>query len=79
MSNITLSIYERPPLEEELMDRESIAKLRIDRRLIGRRGWISKEDLEAAIEALPDSAGKIKPPEPEDGDEAPAEAVSTAV
>lgn len=41
------------------MDRETISKLRLDRRLIRRRGWISPDDLEREIEALPDVANKI--------------------
>jgi len=41
------------------MDRETITKLRLDKRLIRRRGWISPEDLEREIEALPDVSHKI--------------------
>jgi hypothetical protein len=40
------------------MDRETISKLRLDRRLIQRRGWISPEDLDREIEALPDVSNK---------------------
>ncbi len=40
------------------MDRESMARLRLDRRLIRRRRWISAEDLERELEQLPDSAHK---------------------
>jgi hypothetical protein len=40
------------------MNRESMAKLRLDRRLIRRRGWISDEELESELGALPDSAEK---------------------
>jgi len=40
------------------MDRESMARLRLDRRLIGRRRWISAEELERELEQLPDSAHK---------------------
>jgi hypothetical protein len=40
------------------MDRRSIDRLRLDRRLIRRRGWISKEELRAELEALPDAAQK---------------------
>lgn len=41
------------------MNHESIQKLRLDRRLIRRSGWISPKELEAAIEALPDVSEKM--------------------
>jgi hypothetical protein len=44
------------------MDRDTLSKLRLDRRLIQRRGWISSDDLEREIEALPDVSGKIGTP-----------------
>ena len=53
------------------MDRDTMSKLRLDRRLIRRRGWISREDLDRELESLPDVSDKISPPE--EG-EAPAEA-----
>jgi hypothetical protein len=57
------------------MDGDEVKKLKVDRRLIGRRGWISPEELEAALEALPDSAHKAKRPgEESSGD--PDEATS---
>jgi hypothetical protein len=40
------------------MDREATQRLRLDRRLIRRRGWISKEELGKELEALTDAAGK---------------------
>jgi hypothetical protein len=40
------------------MTRESMENLRLDRRLLRRRGWISPKELEAALEALPDVAQK---------------------
>ena len=49
------------------MDRESMTRLRLDRRLIRRRGWISAEELERELEQLPDSAHKSTT-----GDEEPA-------
>ncbi len=55
------------------MDEKSVAQLRLDRRLIGRRGWISQKDLEAALKALPDRADNIAPPEDEDTGSSPAE------
>jgi hypothetical protein len=51
------------------MDRESMKRLRLDQRLIRRRGWISKQDLERELSALPDVSDKIRPPDPEDADE----------
>lgn len=47
------------------MDRESIKKLKVDRRLIDRRGWISKADLDKELESLPDTSDKIAPPDEE--------------
>ena len=52
------------------MNREALQQLRLDRRLIKRRGWISGAELEKAIEALPDVADKVAPPD----EEAPADA-----
>ena len=43
------------------MDRESMRRLRLDRRLIRRRGWLSEEDLERELTALPDVSHKIAP------------------
>jgi len=43
------------------MDRDATSKLRLDRRLTSRREWISPEDLERELEALPDVAAKIAP------------------
>jgi hypothetical protein len=34
--------------------------LRLDRRLIGRRGWIGEEDLAREVERLPDVAEKAE-------------------
>ena len=38
------------------MDRKSLDKLRLDRRLTGRRGWLAKDELGRELEALPDAA-----------------------
>jgi len=55
------------------MNRDSIEKLKIDRRLIHRRGWISNSELQKQLEALPDVSDKIAPPEDsEDEAEAPS-------
>ncbi len=40
------------------MNTEAQNKLKFDRRLHRRKGWLSKEELEAELDALPDSAGK---------------------
>ena len=53
------------------MDRETISKLRLDRRLIQRRGWVSPEELEQALEALPDVSNKIAPKEEEPSEPRP--------
>jgi len=56
------------------MDRESTSRLRLDRRLIGRRRWISKDELEAELAALPDVSHKVAPSEEgSEGDEEPRE------
>ena len=40
------------------MDEESLKDLRLDRRLLSRLGWISPEELERELEALPDVSHK---------------------
>jgi hypothetical protein len=40
------------------MNREANQKLRLDRRLIRRRGWISEGELARELERLPDVAQK---------------------
>jgi hypothetical protein len=40
------------------MNRESLAKLRLDRRLIQRRGWISTAERKHALDELPDTSRK---------------------
>ena len=40
------------------MDRESLTKLQLDRRLLQRKGWIAPESLEGALKDLPDVASK---------------------
>ena len=49
------------------MDRQSKERLRLDRRLIGRRGHISREELERALAQLPDVSGKAEPLVVDDG------------
>lgn len=41
------------------MDRETLRDLRLDRRLIRRRGWIASDELTQELEALPDASDKI--------------------
>ena len=63
------------------MNRDSLDKLRADRRLMGRRGWISRDQLAAELEMLPDTQEKTTtlgeatdrndPPAPQDGGETP--------
>ncbi len=40
------------------MNRESLEKLRLDRRLLNRRGWMSAAERQRALDALPDVAQK---------------------
>ena len=40
------------------MNRESLEKLRLDRRLLNRRGWMSDGERQRALAALPDVAAK---------------------
>jgi hypothetical protein len=54
------------------MDQKAMQQFRLDRRLIRRNGWIGREELARALEALPDVAEKIAPRE-EEAPDAPAE------
>jgi hypothetical protein len=54
------------------MVHEHLEGLRLDRRVLRRRDWISPADLQKALAALPDVSDKIQEPAPEAGD-APAE------
>jgi hypothetical protein len=56
------------------MNRDATRKLQLDRRLIHRRGWISKTELEKQLAELPDVSDKIAPPE----DDASADGGSAA-
>jgi len=42
---------------------DALRKLRLDRRLAERRGWITKAELERALAELPDVEDKAAPPE----------------
>ena len=52
------------------MNKRSLDNLRMDRRLAGRSGWMSKEGLAGEAEALPDASEKIavREAEPEPGE-----------
>jgi len=54
------------------MNRDATRKLQLDRRLIHRRGWISKSELEKQLADLPDVSDKIAPPDETQADDAPA-------
>jgi hypothetical protein len=41
----------------------ALRKLRLDRRLLDRRGWIDPEELQRELESLPDVTTKIAPQE----------------
>lgn len=41
------------------MDRESLDRLRFDRRLQNRRGWLAPGELESHVESLPDVSEKL--------------------
>ncbi len=50
------------------MDQKAMQQFHLDRRLISRRGWIGREELARALEALPDVSDKIAPREEEPSD-----------
>jgi hypothetical protein len=52
------------------MNREATEKLRLDRRLMHRRGWIARTEFEKALEDLPDVSDKIAPSEESDSGDA---------
>jgi len=47
------------------MDNEAAARLKFDRRLADREGWVDTEELENELEALPDCTDKIADPSEE--------------
>jgi hypothetical protein len=51
------------------MPHEHLSNLRLDRRLLRRRGWIAEKELERELTKLPDAAEKAQPVE---GEPAPA-------
>ncbi len=48
------------------MDRKSLDRIRLDRRLIRRRNWIPANELRRELDALPDVTDKVAPVESED-------------
>ena len=53
---------------EASVDRKSLEWLKLDRRLIRRRNWISSKDLRRELDALPDVADKAAPIEEDEGE-----------
>ena len=51
------------------MDYDHTRKLKFDRRLLRRRGWVDSEELEKELADLPDVSHKAQPL---DGDEVPS-------
>ena len=54
------------------MNRESLEKLRLDRRLLSRRGWMSGAERARALEELPDVSHKATTLGAESGEDEPA-------
>jgi hypothetical protein len=54
------------------MNRKSLDKLRLDRRLINRRGWLSAAERARALEALPDVSQKATTLGAESREQSPA-------
>ena len=42
---------------------EALRDLRTDRRMLDRRGWITRQELATMLAALPDAADKVAPQE----------------
>ncbi|HUT78447.1 MAG TPA: hypothetical protein VM285_12215 [Polyangia bacterium] len=42
---------------------EALRDLKVDRRMLERRGWITRQERAAAFAALPDAADKVAPQE----------------
>ena len=53
------------------MAHRSLASLRLDQRLLRRRGWIGSEELDQALSELPDVSDKIAAPSADADDAAP--------
>lgn len=50
------------------MVHESLRNLRLDKRLLRRRGWLTPQELESELEQLPDVAAKAELVAPEEGE-----------
>ncbi|MBY0398848.1 hypothetical protein K2X89_01015 [Myxococcota bacterium] len=46
-------------MERKAMDRESLDRLRFDRRLQNRRGWLAPGELDRHVQTLPDVSDKL--------------------
>jgi hypothetical protein len=57
----SIDIIDRPG--DRLMLDDALRKLRLDRRLMERRGWIPRPSSERALAELPDVESKAAPPE----------------
>jgi hypothetical protein len=55
-----------------MMNRESLEKLRLDRRLMNRRGWMSTAERARALADLPDASQKATTLGAESGEQATA-------
>lgn len=53
-------------------------KLKFDRRLHSRRGWVSEEELQAELDSLPDVSHKIATPEEDEASAAAARPAAPA-
>jgi hypothetical protein len=60
------------------MNRESLDKMRLDRRLLRRRGWMSAAERARALEDLPDVSQKATTLGAESGEESGAPEASSA-
>lgn len=52
---------------------EALRRLRFDKRLIGRRGWTPREEIERELASLPDVSDKIAPTDEEPQETRPTE------
>lgn len=53
------------------MPHEHLSNLRLDRRLLRRRGWIAEKELDRELAKLPDTVEKAQPAEGEPAPGAP--------
>ncbi len=50
------------------MEKRSIERLQFDRRLLGRRGWVTDQELQEKLDSLPDVSEKVAPFQEEEGE-----------